>query len=145
MAVRYSRGRKRARLVAATLAVAIGASLAVPARAAGPINWSTAKDHWSFRPPAAQPLPAVKRKDWPRQPLDHFILARLEQAGLTPSAEADARTLIRRVTLDLTGLPPTAEEVEQFVKEVAVERAQRSASNRSSAKRTPSPAPGYTP
>jgi hypothetical protein len=119
MTVRHAGGgaRKQARLVAAALAVAIGASLAVPAGAAGPIDWKSAREHWSFQVPAAHPLPAVKRKDWPRQPVDRFILARLEQAGLTPSPEADPRTLIRRVTLDLTGLPPTPEEVAAFVQE----------------------------
>jgi hypothetical protein len=110
-------------VLAASLAAAIGASLAVPAGAAGPIDWSTARNHWSFRVPAAHALPAVKRKDWPRQPVDHFILARLEQAGLTPSPEADSRTLIRRLTVDLTGLPPTPEEVEAFVQERTAEKA----------------------
>jgi len=119
MTIRNSggRARKRVRVIAVALAAALGSSLALPAGAAGPIDWSTARNHWSFRAPVAHPLPAVKRKDWPRQPLDHFILARLEKAGLTPSAEADPRTLIRRVTLDLTGLPPTPEEVSSFVQE----------------------------
>lgn len=72
-------------------------------------------DHWSFVPPKPSPVPAVKRKDWVRNPVDAFILARLEQAGLKPSAEADKSTLLRRVTLDLTGLPPTAEETAAFL------------------------------
>jgi len=127
MTVRISKGRARSsvRVIAAALAAALGTSLAAPVGAAGPIDWSTARNHWSFRVPVAHPLPAVKRKYWPRQPLDHFILARLEQAGLTPSAEADPRTLIRRVTLDLTGLPPTPEEVSSFVQETQEEAARR--------------------
>lgn len=72
-------------------------------------------DHWSFIPPKPSPAPAVKRNDWVRNPVDAFILARLEQAGLRPSAEADKATLLRRVTLDLTGLPPTAEETAAFL------------------------------
>ena len=71
--------------------------------------------HWAFVPPKRPPLPAVKQKAWPQNPVDRFILARLEQAGLTPSPEADRRTLIRRVTLDLTGLPPIPAEVDAFL------------------------------
>ena len=67
-------------------------------------------DHWAFVPPKTQPLPTVKRPDWVRQPLDRFILARLERESLQPSAEASKQELLRRVSLDLTGLPPTAEE-----------------------------------
>jgi hypothetical protein len=68
------------------------------------------EDHWSFVAPKAQQIPAVKRTDWPKQPLDRFILARLEKEGLQPSPEADKAELLRRASLDLTGLPPTAEE-----------------------------------
>src|SRR5436190_22378630 len=70
------------------------------------INWTKEKQFWSFQPPMAQARPAVKNKRWPSQRLDYFILARLEQKNLSPSMEADRRTLIRRVTFDLTGLPP---------------------------------------
>ncbi|MFN4258760.1 MAG: PSD1 and planctomycete cytochrome C domain-containing protein [Gemmataceae bacterium] len=73
------------------------------------------RKHWAFIPPKRPELPKVKNTTWPRNPLDYFILARLEQEGLQPSPEADRRTLIRRVTLDLTGLPPTPAEVEAFV------------------------------
>ena len=65
------------------------------------------EDHWAFVAPKPQPLPAVKRGDWVRRPLDQFILARLEKEGLEPSPEADKSALLRRVSLDLTGLPPT--------------------------------------
>ena len=68
------------------------------------------EDHWAFVPPKPQPLPAVKRGDWARQPLDRFVLARLEKESLAPSPEADKSALLRRVSLDLTGLPPTPEE-----------------------------------
>ena len=71
--------------------------------------------HWSYLPPQRAPLPSVKNKKWPRNEIDHFVLAKLEAKGLKPSPEADKRTLIRRVSFDLIGLPPTAEEVEDFL------------------------------
>ncbi len=71
--------------------------------------------HWAFVPPKQQPLPAVKQRDWPRNPIDYFILARLEAEGLKPSPQADRYTLARRLYLDLIGLPPTPEETEAFV------------------------------
>jgi hypothetical protein len=71
--------------------------------------------HWSFLPPKRAALPAVKNKSWPRNPIDYFILARLEKEGLTPAPEADRRTLARRLSLDLIGLPPDPAEVEAFV------------------------------
>ncbi len=71
--------------------------------------------HWSFIKPERPPLPEVKASRWPRNPIDHFILARLDREKLPPSPEADKPTLIRRVTFDLTGLPPTPEEVDAFV------------------------------
>jgi len=70
---------------------------------------------WSFAPPKQPPLPAVQNANWARNPIDAFILSRLEREGLHPSPEADKRTMIRRVTLDLTGLPPTPEQVDEFV------------------------------
>jgi hypothetical protein len=71
--------------------------------------------HWAYVKPVRSGLPAVTNTSWPRQPIDHFILARLEQEGLRPSPEADRATLIRRLTLDLTGLPPTPSEVDAFL------------------------------
>jgi hypothetical protein len=75
--------------------------------------------HWSFLAPKRPPVPAVKNKGWVRNPLDAFILARLEKEGLIPSPEADRRTLARRLSLDLIGLPPEPAEVEAFVKDKA--------------------------
>jgi hypothetical protein len=72
---------------------------------------------WSFRPLAPNPPPAVKNARWPKTDVDRFILARLEREGLTPVAAADRRTLLRRASLDLTGLPPTPEEVDAFEKD----------------------------
>ncbi|MEI6239221.1 MAG: DUF1553 domain-containing protein [Planctomycetia bacterium] len=71
--------------------------------------------HWSFIPPKRPELPAVKNPSWVRNPIDRFILARLEQEGLTPAAEADRHVLARRLALDLTGLPPEPALVDAFV------------------------------
>ena len=73
------------------------------------------EDHWAFVAPQPQSLPVVKHTGWPRQPLDRFVLARLEKEGLSPSPEADKPALLRRVSLDLTGLPPTPEEQAAFL------------------------------
>src|SRR5262249_26130667 len=70
--------------------------------------------HWAFQPPKRPALPPVKDAGRARNAIDHFVLARLEKEGLKPSPEADKVTLLRRVTLDLTGLPPTVEEVDAF-------------------------------
>jgi len=71
--------------------------------------------HWALRPIRRPSLPAVSNESWPRNDIDRFVLARLDSEGLAPSPEADKRTLIRRVSLDLTGIPPTPSEVESFV------------------------------
>ncbi|MBL8860955.1 MAG: PSD1 domain-containing protein [Planctomycetes bacterium] len=81
--------------------------------------------HWAFVPPVAPPLPAVRDARWPRNAFDHFVLAELEARGLAPSPEADRATLARRLFLDLTGLPPTPEELDAFERDArpdAVER-----------------------
>ncbi len=72
-------------------------------------------DWWSLQPVRRPPLPAVKRTDWVRNPIDTFVLAALEANGLGPAPEADRATLLRRVTFDLIGLPPTPEEVDAFL------------------------------
>jgi Protein of unknown function (DUF1549)/Planctomycete cytochrome C len=71
--------------------------------------------HWSLQPVLAPPLPQVKNQAWCESPIDQFLLAKLEAAGLEPAGQPDKRTLIRRVTFDLTGLPPTPEEIEAFL------------------------------
>jgi mono/diheme cytochrome c family protein len=73
------------------------------------------RDHWAFEPITDPAPPVVGAESWIRQPLDRFVLRRLEAAGIAPSPEADRATLIRRVMLDLVGLPPTPEEVRAFV------------------------------
>lgn len=71
--------------------------------------------HWAWVPPVRPAIPAGKNVAWPRNQIDYFILSQLEQVGLTPSPEASRSTLIRRLSLDLTGLPPSPEEVEDFI------------------------------
>src|SRR5262249_34550141 len=71
--------------------------------------------HWAFTPPQRPAFPAVKDPSWPWNGIDSFVLARLEHQDLRPAPEADRATLIRRVTLDLTGLPPTPQEVAAFL------------------------------
>lgn len=73
------------------------------------------KQHWSFVPPIKSDLPAPSRQDWSNSAIDHFVLAKLESKGLSPSQRADRQTLIRRATLDLTGLPPSYEQVQDFL------------------------------
>ena len=76
-----------------------------------------AKDHWAFKPVGQPPPPTVKDKNWVKTPIDAFILAKLEAKDLTPSPRADKRTLIRRATYDLIGLPPTPEEFDAFTRD----------------------------
>jgi uncharacterized protein DUF1553/uncharacterized protein DUF1549/concanavalin A-like lectin/glucanase superfamily protein/cytochrome c len=71
--------------------------------------------HWSFIAPVKPSLPQVKNRDWPKSAIDYFVLERLEREGLQPAPEADRATLIRRVSLDLTGLPPTLREIDDFL------------------------------
>jgi hypothetical protein len=83
------------------------------------IDIKAAQNQWAYQLPRRHDAPAVQRGAWPQRPHDRFVLARLEQAGLAPSPAADARVLIRRLTFDLTGLPPAAEDVEAFVRDTA--------------------------
>ena len=73
--------------------------------------------HWAYVPPKRPPLPKVSNPNWAANPIDYFVLARLEKEGLAPSPEADQVTLLRRLSLDLIGLPPTIEEVDTFLKD----------------------------
>ncbi|HTL59176.1 MAG TPA: PSD1 and planctomycete cytochrome C domain-containing protein [Candidatus Limnocylindrales bacterium] len=75
--------------------------------------------HWAYVKPVRPELPTVNQEDWPHNPIDRFILARLEKEGLPPSPPAEKHLLIRRVSLDLTGLPPTPAEVDQFVNDTS--------------------------
>lgn len=98
------------------LALGPGVQALVEAETRPPAN---ALEHWAFQPPAKAEPPKVANSRWLRTDIDRFILAKLEAASRAPAPAADARTLIRRMSFDLTGLPPTSAEVEQFVKATA--------------------------
>ena len=82
-----------------------------------PAKADPAARHWAFQPLSRPAVPKVRKASWVRTGMDAFILAALEAKGLSPTPEADRRTLLRRVTHDLTGLPPTPEEMESFLKD----------------------------
>src|SRR5688500_10097634 len=79
------------------------------------IDWQKERQFWAFQSPQRHALPKVANESWPAEPLDHFILEKLEAAKLTPAAPASRRALIRRATLDLTGVPPTVAEINAFL------------------------------
>jgi hypothetical protein len=81
--------------------------------------------HWAFVKPVRPALPAVKNKAWVRNPIDRFILAAIEKRGLTPSPQASKVTLIRRLSLDLTGLPPTLKEIDDFLADTSPDAYQK--------------------
>ncbi len=88
---------------------------AAPAAAKPPINFAEARKRWPFNAVVEPALPAVADAAWVRSPIDRFILAKLEEKRVRPAPDADPRTLLRRVTFDLTGLPPTPEEIDAFL------------------------------
>ena len=83
------------------------------------------KPHWAFVKPEKADLPKVSESDWPTNPIDYFILAKLDQEKLKPSKQAEKEILLRRVSLDLTGLPPTPEETDAFLNDNAAEAYER--------------------
>ncbi|WP_165252116.1 PSD1 and planctomycete cytochrome C domain-containing protein [Paludisphaera soli] len=93
---------------------AFPATAAAPAAKARGIDFAEARKHWSYLPVARREPPPVADDSWSQSPIDPFVLAKLEAAGLSPSPPADRRTLLRRVSYDLVGLPPTAEEIAAF-------------------------------
>ena len=82
--------------------------------AAPGIDWEAARGSWAFRTPTRHPPPSVSDPDWARSPIDRFVLAKLDGAGLRPNPEADRRTLARRLSFDLVGLPPSPRAVNEF-------------------------------
>ena len=91
--------------------------LHVSARADAALGQANApvQSHWSFQKPSEPAMPDVRDGAWPRSEVDRFLLAKLEAAEFAPRGQADKRTLIRRATYDLTGLPPTPAEVDAFL------------------------------
>jgi hypothetical protein len=110
----------RRAVLACLIAAATGLGLAPPRGLA-----DAEERPWAFRTPTRPPLPAVHDAGWVRNPIDAFLAARLEQRGLHPAPEAERPVLIRRVTFDLTGLPPTPEEVDAFVQDPRPEAYER--------------------
>ena len=80
-----------------------------------PVSYTARRNHWAFKGPARPALPTLRDTHWVRNPIDQFVLARLEKENLHPGPEADRTTLIRRLSLDLTGLPPTLAAVDEFL------------------------------
>ncbi|MCO6454972.1 MAG: PSD1 domain-containing protein [Pirellulaceae bacterium] len=94
----------------------VGDPAAVPMASGGEFDLDARKAaHWAWRPVQHRDPPPVGNQAWPRHGLDHFILARLEQSGLAPAADADRATLLRRVWFDLVGLPPTEQDLQAFL------------------------------
>ena len=81
----------------------------------GAVTRTRDPNHWAFQPLTELPVPDVSNSNWPQSAIDHFILAKLEAARMSPAVRADKRTLIRRVTFDLTGLPPTPDEIDAYL------------------------------
>jgi hypothetical protein len=101
-----------------SLALAVSCALAgIAAESKAPAKKAAPQTPWSFQPLKESPPPKVRNAKWPQTSVDHFLLAKMEKAGVKPAAPADPRALIRRLHFDLTGLPPTPEEVETFVSE----------------------------
>jgi len=94
-------------------------SVAAVATKKPPPDFATARQRWPFMPVKEPALPAADATDWARNPIDRFLLARLREKGLKPAPDADKRTLIRRVTFDLTGLPPAPEEIDAFLSDAS--------------------------
>src|SRR5688500_14616270 len=97
-----------------SLCLAAGGAARAETTGSSPYDWATWRQFWSFKRVVRPAPPAVKDEKWVRNPIDRFVLARLEAEGLKPAAEADKLTLIRRLTFNLTGLPPTPEEIRAF-------------------------------
>src|ERR1700689_5297660 len=102
------------RYVSAVVGLALSAPLLFAADA--PHVFTPAqKNYWAFQPVKKSPVPAVKNKAWVKTPIDAFILAKLEEKNLQPNPAADKLTLLKRATIDMTGPPPTQEEIQQFL------------------------------
>lgn len=118
----FSGGHRLRRLAGLFLGVGAGCLALAGTKAAIPeaprrLTLENASSFWAFQPVKSPPVPAVKDAAWPRSTVDRFVLVKLEEQRLKPVQDADPRTLIRRLHHDLTGLPPTPEEVAAFVRD----------------------------
>ena len=93
------------------------------------INIAEGRKFWAFQPPKKSPAPEVKNAAWPKSDIDRFVLAKLEEKGLQPVADAQKLDLLRRVTFDLTGLPPTPDQIQAFMKDTSPEAFSRVVDN----------------
>ena len=109
---------------ASAIATVLSATLAAQA---GPGVGAPQSPHWSFVAPQRPALPAVANAEWPRNAIDWFVLARMEQHGLSPNDAADRATLLRRLSLDLTGLPPTLDELDAYLADAGGDAYERAA------------------
>jgi hypothetical protein len=103
-------------LLAILSLTAVSTLAATPSEVGGTpdVRAEQARGHWAFQPLGETAAPEVRNANWPQTPIDHFVLSRLEGAGIAPQGRVEPRQLIRRVTFDLTGLPPTPDEVREF-------------------------------
>src|SRR4051794_7640771 len=116
VAPRRVSGEERGCRKFAATALLLAASVAVAAEPKGGVVTEEAKKYWAYQPVTRPPVPDVTDKNWVKNPIDAFVLAKLDAKGLTPAKPAERIALIRRAFYDLTGLPPAPEEVETFVK-----------------------------
>ena len=88
-------------------------------------DYAQARQFWAFQPVRASSIPSINSESWPRGAIDHFVLAKLEAHGLSPAAEATKATLVRRLHFDLLGLPPTPEQISEFVQDRSADAYER--------------------
>ena len=110
---RYATRPATRRATTALLGLALSAGVVYTAES--DVFTPAQRSFWSFQPVKKSPIPTVKGPQWVKTPIDSFVLAKLEEAGIQPNAPADRLTLLRRATIDMTGLPPTQEEIQQFL------------------------------
>src|SRR5579859_1412117 len=103
------------RYVSAVVGFALSASSFLLAAEAPHVFTPAQKNYWAFQPVKKSPVPAVKDQAWVKTPIDAFILAKLEENKLQPNPRADKLTLLRRANIDMTGLPPTPDEIQAFL------------------------------
>jgi hypothetical protein len=123
--VKMPPGKPLAPEVVADFEAWVRAGAPMPADSPAVTKANAARTHWAFQAPKDPTVPAVQRTDWARNAIDRFVLAKLEAKNLAPSPEADRRTLIRRLTFDLTGLPPSAAEIDAFVADKSADAYER--------------------
>jgi hypothetical protein len=114
--------RNELRLLAIVAGVCVALPLAVfAANTSGDRFKPQQRRYWAFQKVVRPTAPAVRNQEWVRNPIDAFVLAKLESKGIAPGQEADRVTLLRRVTFDLTGLPPTPEEIAAFAADTSAD------------------------